>query len=197
MIFSHKGRWPTIDREAWVAPTATVCGDVTIGPGARILYGATVIAEGGSIKLGANCIVLENAVLRATSRHSLVVGDHCLIGPHVHLAGATVEDEVFIATGVSIFHGARIGKGSEIRINAVVHVASVLEKGTTLPIGWIAVGNPARLFPPDKHDEIWEMQKPLNFPLEVYGIDRSEVDLKKVTSHVSAVLGSHRDDEPE
>jgi carbonic anhydrase/acetyltransferase-like protein (isoleucine patch superfamily) len=172
-----------------------VCGDVTVGPGARIMHGAAVVAEGGSISLGRNCIVLENAVLRATERHSLTIGDHCLIGPHAHVAGAVVEDEVFLATGVSIFHGARLGKGSEVRINGVVHVASLLAPGTTVPIGWIAVGDPAQLFPPEKHDEIWAAQKPLDFPLRVYGIAREEVDMKKVTARMADMLGAHGDDE--
>jgi carbonic anhydrase/acetyltransferase-like protein (isoleucine patch superfamily) len=57
---------------------------------------------------------------------------------------------VFIATGVSIFPGARAGAGSELRINSVLHVKSRLEQDTVLPIGWVAVGDPAQLFSPDR-----------------------------------------------
>jgi hypothetical protein len=50
---------------AWVAPDATVCGDVIIESGARVLYGARLIGEsGGRISIGANCIIMENAVIR-------------------------------------------------------------------------------------------------------------------------------------
>jgi carbonic anhydrase/acetyltransferase-like protein (isoleucine patch superfamily) len=85
MILTHNGKKPTIDPTAYVAPTATVCGDVSIGAHCRIMFGACLVAEGGSIEIGTHCIVLENAVIRSTSRHSARIGDHCLIGPNVHV----------------------------------------------------------------------------------------------------------------
>jgi carbonic anhydrase/acetyltransferase-like protein (isoleucine patch superfamily) len=106
MILTHNGKKPTIDVTAYVAPTATVCGDVSIGAHCRIMFGACLIAEGGSIEIGTHCIVLENAVIRSTSRHSAQIGDHCLIGPNAHVTGCTVKEEVFIATGAAVFHGA-------------------------------------------------------------------------------------------
>ena len=158
------------------------------------MHGASIIAEGGKITIGEQCIVLENAVVRSNTDHSAVIGDYCLIGPNAHVVGCTVEDEVFIATGAAIFHGARWGKGSEIRINAVVHLMSDLESGAVVPIGWIAVGHPAKLFSPDKHEEIWAIQNPLNFPLTVYGFDRPDASMKKITQRLSENLGSHIDD---
>ena len=76
---------------------------------------------------------MENAVLRSTARHSLTVGNNCLINAHV--VGCTVEDEVFIATGAAVFHSARLGKGSEVRINGVVHLKTHVADGATVPIG--------------------------------------------------------------
>ena len=75
-------------------------------------------------------------MVRSTARHSTHIGRHCLVGPDAHLVGCVVEDEVFIATGASIFHAARLGKGSEVRVNGVVHLRSHLPPGTTVPIGW-------------------------------------------------------------
>lgn len=194
MILIHNGKAPNIDPEAWVAPTATVCGDVSIGAGCRILHGAQLIAEGASIQIGAECIVMENAVLRATAHHALSIGNNCLIGPNAHVVGCSVEDQVFIATGASVFHGATLGTGSEVRINAVVHLKTSLAPGATVPIGWIAVGNPASILPPDQHDAIWAAQKPLDFPLTVYGIAREEVDMVKITRRLAEELSSHSDD---
>jgi carbonic anhydrase/acetyltransferase-like protein (isoleucine patch superfamily) len=116
------------------------------------------------------------------------------LGPTAHLVGCIVEDEVFIATGAAVFHGARLGKGSEVRINGVVHLRSVVPPGETVPIGWVAVGDPVRILPPDRHEEIWALQKPLNFPLFVYGVDREEADMVKITTGLSDALQSHRDD---
>jgi carbonic anhydrase/acetyltransferase-like protein (isoleucine patch superfamily) len=117
-----------------------------------------------------------------------VIGDHCLIGPNA-------RDEVFVATGAAIFHGARLGRGSEVRVHATVHLRTRLEPGATVPIGWVAVGDPARILPPNRHDEIWEVQKLLNFPEWVYGFDRSTPDLmRRVTRRLSEALAAHAGD---
>jgi carbonic anhydrase/acetyltransferase-like protein (isoleucine patch superfamily) len=149
-----------------------VTGEVTVGPGSRILHGAVLNADHGPITLGEDVLVMENAVLRGRADHPLLVGNAVLIGPHAHLSGATLEDEVFIATGTSIFAGARVGAGSELRINSVLHVNSTLPPNTVVPIGWIAAGDPAQLFSPDQHDELWAVQEPLDFPGTMYGTPR-------------------------
>jgi carbonic anhydrase/acetyltransferase-like protein (isoleucine patch superfamily) len=138
---------------------------------------------------------MENAVLRSNARHSLNVGNNCLIGPNAHVVGCTIEDEVFVATGAAIFHSARLGKGCEVRINGVVHLLTHVPAGATVPIGWVAVGNPARILPAGEHDKIWEVQQPLNFPLAVYGFERSEADMVKITRRLSQALQSHAGDE--
>jgi len=106
-----------------------------------------------------------------------------------------VEDEVFIATGAAVFHSTRLGEGSEVRINGVVHLKTHLAAGETVPIGWVAVGNPAQILPPGEHDQIWNIQEPLNFTFEVYGFDREVATMKKITRRLSEVLGSHSSDE--
>ena len=196
MLIAHANKHPKIDVAAWVAPDATVCGDVAIGAGARVLHGARIIGESrGAISIGRECIVMENAVVRATHRHNCAIGDHCLIGPNAHVTGALLEDQVFIATGAAIFHGARVGRGSQVRPHGTVHLRTRLEPGTTVPIGWVAVGDPARILPPDKHDEIWAVQKPLNFPQWVYGFDRDTPEVMiHITRRLSELLGAHSDD---
>src|SRR5262249_45589364 len=145
MLIEHAGKRPTIDATAWVAPDATLCGDVTIGPGVRVLHGARLVGGvGGAIRIGRDGVIMENAVIRASARHPCTIGDHCLIGPSAHVTGATLEDEVFVATGAAIFHGAVLGRGSEVRVHATVHLRTRLEPGAVVPIGWVAVGDPAR-----------------------------------------------------
>jgi carbonic anhydrase/acetyltransferase-like protein (isoleucine patch superfamily) len=196
MIIAHAGKTPRIDPAAWVAPDATVCGDVEIAAGSRMMHGARIIGEaGGRIRIGRNVIVMENAVVRAGPRHPCSIADHCLIGPNAHVVGATIEEQVFIATGAAIFHGAVIGQGSEVRINGVVHLKTRLAPGSSVPIGWVAVGDPAQILSPDQHDAIWEIQKPLNFPLSVYGFERDTPDLMiAITTRLSDALGAHAGD---
>lgn len=196
MLISHAGVSPRIDPSAWVAPDATVCGDVTIGPGARVLHGARLIGEaGGTIRLGRDCIVMEGAVLRASRAHPCTIGDHCLIGPNAHVVGATLEDQVFIATGAAVFHGAHLGQCAEVRVHAVVHLRTRLAAGATVPIGWVAVGDPAHILPPDQHEAIWAVQAPLEFPRFVYGVARDTPALMaEVTRRLSERLGEHAGD---
>ncbi|MGX5733033.1 gamma carbonic anhydrase family protein [Bosea thiooxidans] len=193
-MISYEDRSPSIDPDAWVAADATVCGDVVIGAGSRIMHGARVVAEaGGAIRIGRNCIVLENAVIRATGRHDCAIGDYCLVGPNSHVVGAQIGDEVFIATGAAVFHGAQVGRGAEVRINGTVHLRTLLEPGATVPIGWIAVGNPAHILSPEQHEAIWSLQKPLDFPGSVYGVDRNHPDaMKTITTRLSNALRVHQ-----
>jgi carbonic anhydrase/acetyltransferase-like protein (isoleucine patch superfamily) len=196
MLIEHAGKRPQVDAAAWIAPDATVCGDVTIAPGARILHGARLVGEGGgTISIGRDCIVMENAVVRASRRHPCTIGDCCLIGPGAHVVGATLEDEVFIATAAAVFHGAHLGCGAEVRVRATVHIRTRLEPRGVVPIGWVAVGDPAKILPPDKHDEIWAVQAPLNFPDWVYGFSRDTPDLMRhVTRRLSETLAPHATD---
>ena len=194
MLIEHEGHRPQVDPSAYVAPNAVLCGDVSVGRDCRILFGAVLSAEGGPVELGERCIVMENAVLRGRDGHPVVLGDHVLVGPHAHLNGVHVEGDVFLATGVSAFPGVRIGRGSEVRVNAVVHVNSRLPEESLVPIGWIAAGDPAQLFPPEAHDELWAVQEKLDFPGTVFGLERSEATMERVTERYAERFGRHRED---
>lgn len=153
-----------IDATASVATSAVATGDVTIGARSRVLHGAVLNGDLGPITIGSEVVVMEHALVRGRAAHPVTIGSAVLVGPHTHLNGTTMEDEVFIATGASMFPGSLAGVGCELRINSVLHVNSVLEAGTVVPIGWIAAGQPAQLFSPDRHDELWAVQEPLDFP---------------------------------
>jgi gamma-carbonic anhydrase len=193
MLIEHRGRHPTVPESAYVAPSAVLCGAVVLGEHARILHGAVLTAEDGDVRVGADVVVMENALVRGRAQHPAVLGDAVLIGPHAHVNGATVEDEVFVATGVSIFPGAVAGTRCELRINSVLHVNSRLESGTVLPIGWIAVGDPAQLFSPDRHAELWEVQRGLDFPGTVYGASRDS-SMRTLMSRQAEFYGEHVND---
>jgi carbonic anhydrase/acetyltransferase-like protein (isoleucine patch superfamily) len=193
MIVEHRGIRPSIDPSAFVAPTAVVVGDVRIAAGARILHGAVLSAEDGSISIGENTVVMENALVRGRQAHPAQIGHSVMVGPHAHINGAVVGDEVFVATGASLFPGSRIGDGAEVRINAVVQANTRLAAGEVVPIGWVAVGDPAQLFSPEKHDEIWAVQKGLGFVGTVYGVPPG-TSMRELMQQQSDSYGAHRDD---
>jgi carbonic anhydrase/acetyltransferase-like protein (isoleucine patch superfamily) len=193
MLLEHRGARPAVHPSAYVAPTAVVCGDVHVAADARILFGAVITAEDGRVEIGARTVVMENALVRGRERTPGRLGDDVLVGPQAHVNGAVVEDGAFLATGAAVFPGAIVGAGSEVRIHGVVHVNSKLAAGTTVPIGWIAAGNPAQLFSPDRHDELWAVQEPLDFPGTVYGLPRDATAHERMVKQ-SAWFAAHRDD---
>lgn len=195
MIYEHLGARPRIHDTAVVAPSAVISGDVEIGPGCQVLHGAVITAEGGPIVLGENVIVMENALIRASATNPAHIGDHVLVGPGATISGATIGDEVFLATGTRVFNGARIGDRSEVRINAVVHLRTSLPEETVVPIGWIAVGEPLQVLPPERHEEIWASQRELDFPGYVFGVDRDTPDVMvQLTQRYGRSLARHADD---
>jgi carbonic anhydrase/acetyltransferase-like protein (isoleucine patch superfamily) len=193
MEIEHRGTRPTIAPSAYVAPTAVLCGDVHVGADARILFGAVLTAEDGRVEVGERTVVMEHALVRGRRKTPAALGDDVLVGPHAHVNGAVVEDGAFLATGAAVFPGAVVGAGSEVRIHGVVHVNSKLGAGSTVPIGWIAAGDPAQLFSPDRHDELWAVQEPLDFPGTVYGLSRDASARERMTRQ-SAWFGAHRED---
>jgi carbonic anhydrase/acetyltransferase-like protein (isoleucine patch superfamily) len=193
MWIEHRGHAPVVDPSAYVAPTAVLCGDVHVGPDARVLFGAVLSAEDGRIDVGARCVVMENALVRARAAHPVRLGDDVLVGPHAHVNGAVVGDGCFLATGCALFPGARLGRDVEVRINGVVHVDSELADGALVPIGWVAVGD--QVLPPDRHDDIWAVQEGLDFPGTVYGLPRSAPARERMERQ-AAWFAAHRDDRP-
>ena len=187
------------------APSATPSGNQLaphITPPARFILSA--VGEDGTVlpdlaqqdvfvRIGDRTVVMENALVRGRRRTPARLGDDVLVGPHAHVNGALVEDRAFLATGAAVSPGAVVGAGSEVRIHAVVHVNSRLASGTTVPIAWIAAGDPAQLFSPDRHDELWAVQEPLDFPGTVYGLTRDATAHDRM-SRQSAWLGAHQDD---
>ncbi|MFC1484730.1 gamma carbonic anhydrase family protein, partial [Candidatus Neomarinimicrobiota bacterium] len=91
MLIEHRGQRPQIAESATIAPTATICGDVTIGENCHILFGAVLTAEGGPVVIGDHCIIMEQAVLRGTPANPCRLEQHILVGPHATLTGCHVE----------------------------------------------------------------------------------------------------------
>jgi gamma-carbonic anhydrase len=195
VLIEHEGRRPQVDTGAWVAPTAVLSGDVRVGPDCRVLFGAVLTDDGGPVELGAQTIVMEHALIRGRASHPARIGRHVVVGPHAHLNGAVIEDDAFIATGAALFPGARVGAGAEVRIHGVVHVNTVVAPGGLVPIGWVAVGDPAEVFPPDRHEEIWAIQGTLDFPGTTFGLPRDTPDLMAAaTRRYAESFGRHRGD---
>lgn len=190
-LIEHEGVRPTLHKSAYVAPTAVVSGEVGIGEGTCVLDGAVIKAESGPVEVGKYCIVMEHAVIRGTKKHPTILGDHVLVGPFAHLSGCRIDDNVFLATGSSVFNGAHVETRATVRINGIVHVRTRLPPDSVVPIGWIALGDPARIMPPQEHEKISEALAELNFPRTVFGLERAhpgETIMPQLTTRYSKSL---------
>ena len=81
VFVEHRLKSPQVSESAYIAPTAVLAGDVTVGPHSRVLFGAVIIAEGGPVQIGSNCVIMENAVIRGVPGQETRVGDDALQDP--------------------------------------------------------------------------------------------------------------------
>jgi carbonic anhydrase/acetyltransferase-like protein (isoleucine patch superfamily) len=123
MIFSSITKKPKIHSSAYVAPTATISGDVTIGAGCAILHGAIVTAEGAPITIGAESIIMENAVIKSSGgsalQHPVKIGDKCMIGPHAYISGATLANGVYVGSGARVYNAISLPANARVAPNEV------------------------------------------------------------------------------
>src|SRR3954449_5230927 len=106
MLLEHRGKRPMVPESAYVAPSAVLCGAVVLGERARVLHGAVLTAENGEVRTGSDVVIMENALVRGGAKEPARIGEPGVVGPHAHVNGATIEDEVFFATGASLFPGS-------------------------------------------------------------------------------------------
>lgn len=134
MILSSGTKRPKIHSSAYVAPTAVVAGDVTIGAESAVLHGAVITSEGAPISIGTHTVVMENAVIKASGGSALqfpcAIGDRCIVGPHAYVVGATVGNGCFVAGGAQVFNGATLEGGAGVAHGTVIRAGERVTSGS-------------------------------------------------------------------
>ena len=196
VFIEHRLKTPQVSESAYIAPTAVLAGDVTIGPHSRVLFGAVITAEGGPVEIAANCVIMEHAVIRGVPGQETRVGDNVVIGPHAHLTGCVIEGDSRIATGAVVFNGARIEARAEVEFNAVIYINTVVPSGAAVPMGWFAGGQPAELVPPGNWERIRAIMGPLDYPGTVFGVGTSHASspMPDIARRYSRGLALHHND---
>jgi carbonic anhydrase/acetyltransferase-like protein (isoleucine patch superfamily) len=128
---------PDIAPDAWVAPGATVVGDVRIGPRSSVWYGSVVRADSERVVIGEDCNVQDGCVLHADPGFPTLIGDRVSVGHGAIVHGAVLESDTLIGMGAVVLNGARVGSGSLVAAGAVVR------GGTEVPPGSLVAGVPA------------------------------------------------------
>src|SRR5215471_16122822 len=112
MIIEYRGKHPRIDPSAFVAPTAVLIGDVTVGPESSIWFGAVLRGDNGPIKVGARTSVQDNAVVHVGDRGLTVLGDDVTVGHCAVMEDCHIGNGALIGSNAVILNGATIGEGS-------------------------------------------------------------------------------------
>lgn len=159
-LFEYEGIRPTIADDAWIAPTATLIGAVTVEAGASIWYGATLRGDDGPIIVRANANVQDGSVIHTTPQVTTEIGRGATIAHQCMVHGAVIEDEALIGNGCVVLDGARVGARS------LVAAMSLVAAGMQIPPGVLAAGIPAVV----KRDlagspaEFWVKMNPIYYP---------------------------------
>ncbi len=137
-VFELDGVAPRLGASAWVADSAQVIGNVELGDGANVWFGAVVRGDNEAVRIGRRTNIQDGSVLHSDVGVPLTLGDDVTIGHMVMLHGCTIGDGSLIGMGAIILNGARIGKG------CLVGAGSLVTEGKEFPDGSMIMGSPAK-----------------------------------------------------
>jgi len=138
-LFAFEGREPKVSPQAWIAPTATLVGDVLVEADASIWYGAVLRADFGPIVVRRGANVQDGSVLHGGSDPVTEIGEGATVGHLCVIHGAVVHEEALIGNGATVLDGAVVGR------HALVAAGCTVPPGMVIPEGMLAVGVPARV----------------------------------------------------
>lgn len=135
---------PGMTTTTFLAPSASVIGDVSIGAGSSVWYGSVLRGDVNSIKIGAKTNIQDGCVVHVAKQNvggvmlPTIVGNSVTVGHGAVLHACTIEDNSFVGMGATILDGSKVEKG------AMVAAGALVTSGTTVPSGQIWAGNPAK-----------------------------------------------------
>lgn len=140
----HLG-WPArlaLHPSAFVAPGATVVGEVTLGERSSVWFGSVLRGDGAPVTIGASSNVQDLTLVHVDADAPAVVGDRVTIGHRAIIHGCTIGDDCLIGMGAIVLSKASVGAGSLVGAGALV------TEGQKIPPGSLALGAPARVLGP-------------------------------------------------
>jgi carbonic anhydrase/acetyltransferase-like protein (isoleucine patch superfamily) len=139
VILPVKGIQPEFGDNCFIAPNATIVGDVTMGNDCSIWFNAVVRGDVNSIRIGNKVNIQDGAVIHCTyEKTKAIIGNNVSIGHNAIVHGCTVDDNVLIGMGAIVMDNARIGS------NSIIAAGAVVLEGTQVEAGTIYAGVPAK-----------------------------------------------------
>ena len=152
-IYSLADRKPVLGHEAWVAPNATVIGDVRLGDKASIWWSAVVRGDNDTITIGAGSNIQDGSVLHADAGVPLTIGANVTVGHLVMLHGCTIGDESLIGIKSVILNRAVIGR------HCIIGANSLIPEGKVIPDRSLVMGSPGKVVRQLSDDEVARLQR--------------------------------------
>ncbi len=137
-IFQLDDLIPAIHGSAWVADSAQVVGQVTLGEDSSVWFGVVARGDVETISVGKGSNIQDNSVLHADKGSPLVIGDNVTVGHQAMLHGCTVGDGSLIGIQAVVLNGAKIGR------NCLVGAGALVTEGKDFPDGCMILGSPAK-----------------------------------------------------
>ena len=126
MLVESKGMLRDVERAAFIAPNAAICGNVTLDEGSSVWFSAVIRGEVAPIRIGRNSNVQDNAMLHSDYDCPVTLGERVSVGHNAVVHGATLEDDVTVGMHATVMNGAVIGRGSMIAAGALVKEREVI-----------------------------------------------------------------------
>jgi carbonic anhydrase/acetyltransferase-like protein (isoleucine patch superfamily) len=137
--FELGGKRPTVHPDAYIAPTAVLIGDVVIGAGASVWFGAVLRGDEAQISVGDGANIQDNVVIHCALNLPTVIERDASVGHSAQLEGCVVEQGAVVGMGATMLQRSRLGAGSLLAAGAV------LAEGSEVPPGHMAAGVPAKI----------------------------------------------------
>ncbi|KNA19667.1 hypothetical protein SOVF_059540 [Spinacia oleracea] len=174
-VFDKK---PFVDKEAFVAPSASIIGDVQVGHRSSIWYGCVLRGDVNFISIGSGTNIQDNSLVHVAKSNlsgkvlPTIIGDNVTVGHSAVLHGCTVEDEAFIGTGATLLDGVLVEK------HAMVAAGSLVRQNTRIPCGEVWAGNPAKFVRKITEDEMTFISQSANNYHNLAQVHATENDKK-------------------
>ena len=147
-IYTLGERQPSLGRDAWVAPNATVIGDVRLGDNASIWWNAVLRGDNDTITIGAESNIQDGSVLHADEGVPLTLGARVTVGHMVMLHGCSIDDETLIGIKSVILNKAVIGR------HCIIGANSLIPEGKVIPERSLVMGSPGKVVRQLTDDEV-------------------------------------------
>ncbi|XP_019154728.1 PREDICTED: gamma carbonic anhydrase 1, mitochondrial-like [Ipomoea nil] len=155
---------PSVHREAFVAPSASIIGDVQVGRHSSIWYGCVLRGDVNSVSIGTGTNIQDNSLVHVAKSNltgkvlPTIIGNNVTVGHSAVLHGCTVEDEAFVGMGATLLDGVVVEK------NAMIAAGALVRQNTRIPCGEVWGGNPAKFLRKLTEEEIaFISQSALNY----------------------------------